>query len=638
MFLNTLMLLLMLLGGAAQALSLTPDMGLREPASLAGKLAVLRDADGRMGIDEVAAPGKEASFVALHDILSVGYTPDVYWLRFTLRRDLTAPVNWLLEVRPPYLNQVTLFRPGVNGSFNETRLGDLQAFAERPIQHRTFLFPLALADAQPVTLYLRVQTKSTMQVQLLIWQYPGLLAQAQSETVFYGVYFGILALTLVSNLVFWLWMREQIYLSYCAYLIAMSLTAIAVGGFASQWLFPDWPTVASRLVGISVCVAYLAATSFFIQVLNFRQHFTRLHPVFNAVLFFYALCAVAAAAGLYGVVAPWVMLLAISVNICFALMGTWLLWRGHREYLFYMLAFVASFIAVPLSVLVLMGWISLPFPTDLFVVFGSIIHIVLIGFTVVERLHQSEKKVLAAVKETADLAAEREASRQQRQFVAMVSHEFRTPLAVIDATAQSVEIAFSQSATVSYEFIAPRQEKIRRAVRRMVSLLDNFLTNERFGFKGPKGHPERADLRDLANDAANNWSHLLHLPNQLRLVLGDEEIPVLVERAMVALALSNLIDNAIKYSPVGSHITLRVGKTAKHGWIEIEDQGMGMEHKEMTSIFGKFYRSGEAQHLPGAGLGLYLVRTIAHSQGGEVTVESHPGQGARFRLHLALME
>jgi signal transduction histidine kinase len=633
-----LMLCLLCCSGAAQALRLLPDTGLREPASLVGKLAVLRDADGLLGIDDVAAPGEAARFEALHDILSVGYTSDVYWLRFTLQREPVAPQNWLLEVRPPYLNQLTLFTPRADGGFDESRLGDLQAYRERPIQHRHFLFPLTLTDAQPQTLYLRVQTKSTMRVSLMIWQYPGVLAQAQSEATFYGAYFGILALALVSNLVFWLWMRERIYLVYSVYLIAMSVTALAAGGFASQWFLYDWPTVASRLVGVSVCLAYVAATSFFIQVLGFRQHFARLRVVINGVLIFYALSAVAASAGLYSVVAPWVMLLAISSNIGIVLAGSWLLWRGHREYLFYMLAFVASFVAVPLSVAVLMGWITLPVPTDFFIIFGSIIHIMLIGFTVVDRLRLSEEKVLAAVKETADLAAEREASRQQRQFVAMVSHEFRTPLAVIDATAQSVEIGSSQSTNLTYEFIAPRQEKIRRAVRRMVSLLDNFLTHERLDFKGPRGQPERVDLRDLVNEAANNWSHLLPVAGQLQLALGDEDVPVCVERAMVALALSNLIDNAIKYSPAGSLISLGVKRSGTNGWIEVADQGIGVATKEIALIFDKFYRSGNAQRVPGAGLGLYLVRTIAHSQGGEVSVESGTGQGSRFRLRLALVK
>jgi signal transduction histidine kinase len=267
---------------------------------------------------------------------------------------------------------------------------------------------------------------------------------------------------------------------------------------------------------------------------------------------------------------------------------------------------------------------------------GSIIHIVLLSFTMVNRLRRTEEKMRVVVLEAAALAAERDAVLQQRQFVAMVSHEFRTPLAVIDATAQSVELACLQSGSAPIDFLAPRQEKIRRAVRRMVSLLDNFLTHERLDFHAVSGQREVLDLRDLALEAALHWAHLLHQPEQLQLVLGEVAVPVRVERALVALALSNLIDNAIKYSPPGRPITLRVGRSKSDGWMEVQDQGVGIDTAEQSSIFDKFYRSGTAQAVPGAGLGLYLVRAIARSQGGAVEVESQSGQGARFNLKLPL--
>jgi signal transduction histidine kinase len=254
----------------------------------------------------------------------------------------------------------------------------------------------------------------------------------------------------------------------------------------------------------------------------------------------------------------------------------------------------------------------------------------------VNRLRRTEEKMRVVVLEAAALAAERDAVLQQRQFVAMVSHEFRTPLAVIDATAQSVELACLQSGSAPIDFLAPRQEKIRRAVRRMVSLLDNFLTHERLDFHAVSGQREVLDLRDLALEAALHWAHLLHQPEQLQLVLGEVAVPVRVERALVALALSNLIDNAIKYSPPGRPITLRVGRSKSDGWMEVQDQGVGIDTAEQSSIFDKFYRSGTAQAVPGAGLGLYLVRAIARSQGGAVEVESQSGQGARFNLKLPL--
>ena len=619
----------------SQALMLSSQMGLHEAASLSGELSALADAGGQLRVDDVAAPGKAADFAPLPEWLRAGYTRDAYWVRFTLQRTQQTPGDWLVEVSPAFLNDVTLFVPRSDGHFEVTQLGDLRAWAQRPLPHRNFVVPLHLPDDRPRTYYLRVKTSSAMVVRVQAWQYAGLMTEVQADTALYGVYFGILALAFISNLLFWVWLRERMYLRYCAYLAALAMMALTVGGFASQWFFAQQPLLASRAVGVSVALAYLFGTHFFVSVLHLREHFPRIRRGIAALLLFYGLCALAAAAGLW-VIAPWLMWIALITNIGLNIAGPWLVWRGHREYLLYILAFIVNFAAVPLSVTQLMGWLTLPISIESVTILGSIIHIVVLSFAVVDRMRQTERKMRAAVKLTAELSAERDAVRQQRQFVSMVSHEFRTPLAVIDATAQSVEIACSQSNSVSYEFIAPRQEKIRRAVRRMVSLLENLLTDERLEFHENKYDSTLVDLRAMASMAARAWEHLLRTPEQMELVLGPDPVRVFVDPSLTTLALSNLIDNAIKYSPAGGRIRLRVGKNKDHGWIEVHDGGVGIAAKDIAQIFDKFYRSGEAHDVPGAGLGLYLVRTVIRDQGGNIEVESEPGHGSCFLLNIPL--
>ena len=616
---------------------LSPQAGLHEPASLSGHLMVLRDPGGLLRIKEVASPEKTTEFSALPGFLGAGFTTDTCWLRFTLQRSTKTPVQWLIEVAPTFLDDITLFVAHTDGTFETTQLGDLRPYADRPVPHRSFIFPVSLPFDQPVTLYLRVKTKSTMLVRVQAWQYPGLLRATQTDTSIYTFYFGLIALGFMTNLVFWFWLRDRLYASYCGYLAMLALVMMATGGFIAQWLLPAMPALADRLVGIVVSLTYLIGTHFFIVVLRLRDHFSRLNRIFNSVLGFYALCALVAAAGHYGIIAPWLQMVVLLMNTGVAIAGPFLLWRGHREFLLYTLAFSASFIAVLISIFRLMGWISINMPADYITMTGTIIHIVLLNIAVADRVRRAERKLLEAEKKTVQMNIEREAVKQQREFIAMVSHEFRTPLAVIDATAQSVEIASSQSASAPYEFIAPRQEKIRRQVRRMTTLLDNFLTNERLDFQEVRFKHQKVDLCCLLIDLSRTWQHLLHAPDQLQLEAGNEPAMALVDSVMITLALSNLLDNAIKYSPQGSIIKLRIRKTETDAWIEVEDHGPGISSKEIGGIFDKFYRGGGAHAVPGAGLGLYLVRTIVHQHGGEVDVISTPGSGASFRIRLPLM-
>lgn len=396
------------------------------------------------------------------------------------------------------------------------------------------------------------------------------------------------------------------------------------------------PLTADRLVGITTGLVHLAGLAFFIEVLRLREHFPRLNPAMNAVLVFYAFCTAAAAAGYYGQIVTLLQMVALVATTSLFIAGPWLLWRGHREYLLYVLAFSVHFIGIASGGMRYLGWMAIDSSSDYLTMLTSGLHVVLLNFAVADRVRRAEHEKLTAEKRTAELVAEHDAVVRQRQFVAMVSHEFRTPLAVIDATAQSVEIACSQAACALHDSIVTRQEKIRRAVRRLVSLLDNYLTGERLEFGEAEIRREALDLRELAHETVRSWHHLLPAPDQLQLEPGDGGAPAFADRTMMELVLSNLVDNALKYSPPGSPITLRVGAAAGEGWIEVEDHGVGIAPEEIDKIFDKFYRSGDVQTAPGAGLGLYLVQRIVHEHGGEVDVVSETGKGSRFRVRLPL--
>lgn len=645
-----LALLIAMLCGSAHALTLSSQSGLAEPIPLSGQLSALRDASGRLSVDEVAAPAKASEFSALAGFLSAGYVTDTYWLRFTLQRQPDASDHWFVEVGLPFLDEVALYVPrsadggGLESAEHEPRqfdailLGDRQPYAERPVPDRYFVFPVRLADDKPVTYYLRVKTTSTMLVRVFVAQYAGLLARAQVDTALYASFFGVVALGVLANLVFWVWLRAHVYLSYSFYLATLGTLMFANGGFAAQWVFPHRPLTADQMVGVMFGLTYLAGFAFFIEVLQLRKHLPRFDRAMDALLIFYAACGLAATAGYYANVVVPLQLVAFTSTAVLFISGPWLIWRGHREYLLYVLALSVHFVGVLFSLVRYLGWAAVDVSIDYSNMLTLGLHIVLLNFAVADRVRSADREKLVAEKRAAELAAEHDAVMQQRQFIAMVSHEFRTPLAVIDATAQSVEIACSQAASAVHDSIAGRQHKIRRAVRRLVSLLDNYLTGERLEFKQAEIKREALDLRELASATVESWHHLMQTPDQLQLEAGDGAAPAFADRVMMELVLSNLIDNALKYSPPGSPITLRVGTTAGDGWIEVEDHGVGIAPGEIGTVFDKFYRSDDAQTVPGAGLGLYLVRRILHEHGGEVDVVSQPGKGSRFRMRLPLRE
>jgi signal transduction histidine kinase len=111
--------------------------------------------------------------------------------------------------------------------------------------------------------------------------------------------------------------------------------------------------------------------------------------------------------------------------------------------------------------------------------------------------------------------------------------------------------------------------------------------------------------------------------------------PVWVDGELIEVALRQLVDNAFKYSPAGSPVSLTAELRDNRVVVSVGDHGPGIPEAEQSRIFEKFYRAEAARHqIPGAGLGLVIAREIIHAHGGEIWVDSKPGEGAVFQLSL----
>ncbi len=232
------------------------------------------------------------------------------------------------------------------------------------------------------------------------------------------------------------------------------------------------------------------------------------------------------------------------------------------------------------------------------------------------------------------LQTERQTLANQRQFVAMLSHEFRTPMAIIDATAQRLDMVLRNSQPE----LVPRIDKIRRAVARQLNLLENCLAEDRLLASELALHLERVDMREFL--VRNYGEDGLQASARIQLELPADAQWVECDRHLFDVALSNLVSNALKYSPNDNPITIRllahtVNGATDHIVIQVADSGRGVPPEERERIFVKFMRGEGNQSTSGAGLGLYLARELARRHGGEFLLEpAGDTPGATFSLSL----
>ena len=220
-------------------------------------LAVLVDADGSETIASVSAPEAAQRFTPLNGSLYAGHTRKVHWLRFSVQAP--AAGLWWLEVMPPFLDDLRLFEPSGSG-FDERRSGDRLPFASREENYRGFVFKLALADSAPHTFYLRLQTTSSSQLQLQLWQ-PAQFHDA--EIVNYavlGFYYGFLILLLLLNLILWYWLREPLHGWFSLAVLANLYLFLGANGLAAQYVLPG-SEVVTDLWGSSGILVFIAAVA-----------------------------------------------------------------------------------------------------------------------------------------------------------------------------------------------------------------------------------------------------------------------------------------------------------------------------------------------------------------------------------------
>lgn len=222
---------------------------------------------------------------------------------------------------------------------------------------------------------------------------------------------------------------------------------------------------------------------------------------------------------------------------------------------------------------------------------------------------------------------------QMRRFTADVSHQLRTPLTAIRSVGE-VGLRGHRDEAAYRSIIGSMLEEADR----LATLVDRLLTLSR-AESGQAGLArDRVDLRGLADEVAADLAVLAEEKRQTISVEGTVRPEVLADRSVLRQALLNLVDNAIKFTPSGGRIQLRVLETPGDAIVEVSDSGPGVPPEARDRIFERFYRVGDGNGSPGAGLGLSIARGAVEANRGHLTLESPAGPGSTFRITIPRQE
>jgi signal transduction histidine kinase len=233
----------------------------------------------------------------------------------------------------------------------------------------------------------------------------------------------------------------------------------------------------------------------------------------------------------------------------------------------------------------------------------------------------------------------REALEQQKalnelrtRFVAMTSHEFRTPLSGILSAEELLR---------HYGSRLPEHEKleildsISAGVKRMTGMLDRVLLLGKVEAQMLECQPAEVNLQTLCQDLVED-ARIQHSEGGCELALEFEASPAvgLFDEKLLRHIFGNLLSNAIKYSPQGGKILFRVSSLHGRVAFEVADQGIGIPAEELPRLFEWFHRASNVGEIQGTGLGLAIVKNSIDLHGGHIEVASTVGQGTRFTVRI----
>jgi PAS domain S-box-containing protein len=254
------------------------------------------------------------------------------------------------------------------------------------------------------------------------------------------------------------------------------------------------------------------------------------------------------------------------------------------------------------------------------------------GATIFVRLTDiSGYKQVAKALESA-LERERETTNAYRSFVSMVSHQFRTPLAILDSSAQRI---LRRGAALTQDELATRVQKIRNAGTRLTRLVDSVLNAAKLDAGTIELNPASYNLVDLVMDICERQREVSDQAD-IRFDVPDVPVRVYCDGMLIEQVVVNLLSNAIKYSGTSPVVEIKIWMDGSRAYCSVRDWGIGIPANELPKIFERFYRASTASGIAGTGIGLNFAQRIMHLHGGEIQVESYEAAGSLFTFDLPI--
>jgi signal transduction histidine kinase len=233
------------------------------------------------------------------------------------------------------------------------------------------------------------------------------------------------------------------------------------------------------------------------------------------------------------------------------------------------------------------------------------------------------------------VAREKELSQLKSNFVSMVSHEFRTPLGIIQSSAELLRDFHQRMQPAERE---EQLESVTRNTRRMAGMMEEILVLSRLDAGKLDFRPSMLDLNSFCRRIVDEVLSATSRRCSIELSLNSIPTEAQADERLLSHIFTNLLSNAVKYSDARTAVHFSVARDGRDAVCVIRDKGIGIPEKDQQHLFSAFHRGSNVGTRPGTGLGLLLVKRCADLHGGSVHVNSKIGEGTAVTVKLPVFE
>lgn len=597
---------------------------------LSGQWSYLRDPGGRLTFDDVAGQALQDAFLKGGGALNFGITSDVIWLRLKVQRDPLAAVEWWLELAPAYIGEATLYQFPDDGKATRTQgsvAGIMIPLSMRAFKARHSTFKLYLHDTEPKIFFIKLRSNMQLNARGYLWQ-PAFYAEKSAlEHLNLGIYYGAFALIVIICGLRWWVTRSRTDFWWLVYLIAEGFVIFRMNGLASHYFFPEHPSFGATVGTLALSLMVLAGSNFGIHAFalgksEHPQSYQAARGIGCLALFF----GLARLIGLDPVSTIFLFILAFLLCLLNCAFSYRFLRSGEPSARFY---FAAIWFMTACVVLVLARNFGI-IPAHQFIDYiwqsNMIIHASLVSFGMVLDRRETARERRRAEDYQASSELNQKYSNLQKRMVTLVSHEFRNSLAMLNVSMHVI----SKRSDLPCD-VTERHRNIVRVHHQMRRVIDNFLLEERIQNADVKVLYKCTEMRSLLRDAVN-LAEMYGKDQSISVEADGLPEYLWLDEGILRLVLTNLLDNAIKYSGSGSEIKLTGHYSDGLLRMKVSDNGIGMTEASLAHLFEPYFKVNLKTE--GVGIGLYMVRLMLHAHGGNLFVESKINGGTTLEFQM----